>query len=898
MKKFYLLIAGLSLFTSVIYAQNKTSVRHSGVDKLKDAKSSCSTARVVDNAPETLNKNLNIKTRTATPVQINKHKSTNRSKTFQQSYVNNSNVHVKYKKGDPGLIHTTGQLLHEDFEMGMPAGFTIIDGDGFTPFYAFMTNAWIVDSIDAVHKFCALSSSYYQTPGASDDWMITSAITIPSGAVANLTWDASAFDTDPMYQDGYEVLLSTTGVLVSDFTNNLTTVANENHAWTSHSIDLSAYAGQTVYIAFHNNFYDGNLLLVDNIDVSTVSPSDVGVIDVTAPKFSGCNLSNAETVTVKIKNFGTQSISNVPVSFILNSNAAVNETYSPTINSGDTATYTFTAKVDASAAGTYMLKAFTALSGDGSLINDTTTFYFDNAVSSDLTSPLTMGFETTDDLTGWTLSDADGDGVGWALATTYNHSGSYCIRKAGSAGNDNDWLFTKCLDLTAGVNYKLDYFYKNFDLAAIASLQALIGTKNDTTMTQVIVTNPVPTDTTYKYSSTTFSVPSSGIYYIAFRCFSTSGTGTSSERIDDINITLAPPTDVSVVDIPSPLSGCNLSNAETVTIKVKNNGSTAVNNIPVSYQLDANPPVSETLTATINPGDTATYSFSTKLDVSAQGSYTLYTYTSLSGDGNLVNDTMFTYVDNAVSSDLTSPLTMGFELSDDLSGWVFIDADKDGVSWSFSSTFTHSGTYCIRKPGSGHNDNDWLFTKCLDLTAGNTYRLDYFYKNFDLTAMADLQTFVGSSQDTTLTQIIATEPVPTDTTYKFSTNTFTVPSSGIYYVAFRCFSSTGTGTSSERIDDVTLTIDNGNSIKEKNISQAISVYPNPSNGRITLTNSGIDGEYQVKIMNAMGQLVQNTNFSGKYVNHTLDLSSFPNGIYMMEVKTDKQMMNKKIIINK
>ena len=145
-------------------------------------------------------------------------------------------------------------LLQEDFSAGMPSGFTLINGDGGAPAtqVSFITDAWIgyTDLLDTTNM-CAISTSYYTPTTGADDWMITSALSIPAGTKYQLSWDAVA--TDPLYSDGYEVLLSTTGTNASDFTTVLFTTAAEANAWTNRTADLSAYAGQTVYIAFHNN---------------------------------------------------------------------------------------------------------------------------------------------------------------------------------------------------------------------------------------------------------------------------------------------------------------------------------------------------------------------------------------------------------------------------------------------------------------------------------------------------------------------------------------------------------------------------------------------------------------------------------------------------------------------
>ncbi|MBL4656670.1 MAG: choice-of-anchor J domain-containing protein, partial [Flavobacteriales bacterium] len=165
----------------------------------------------------------------------------------------------------------------EDFEGGgtMPAGFATFDVDGLTPnagvtafgFDGTDATAWVIGDDGSGSNNIAISNSWYTPAGTSDDWMITSAITI--GATAVLSWDANA--VDPAFPDGYEIRISTTTQTVAGCLANasLFTIAAENPAVTSRTVDLAAagYSNQTIYLAFRNNSTDQYLLRVDNIKV-------------------------------------------------------------------------------------------------------------------------------------------------------------------------------------------------------------------------------------------------------------------------------------------------------------------------------------------------------------------------------------------------------------------------------------------------------------------------------------------------------------------------------------------------------------------------------------------------------------------------------------------------------
>ncbi|MCX8532282.1 T9SS-dependent choice-of-anchor J family protein [Chryseobacterium luquanense] len=169
------------------------------------------------------------------------------------------------------------QIFQENFDgsgQGISA-WTVIDVDGLIPATSvnFITNGW--NRIDRAGttgsfggpagNFAAMSTSWYNPAGTSNDWLISPTIPV-SGASPTLYWDAKA--QDATYRDGYKVMLSPNGGnTVADFTVQLYSTTAENSSWTSRAADLTPYIGQNVRFAFVNNSNDKFLLLVDNIKV-------------------------------------------------------------------------------------------------------------------------------------------------------------------------------------------------------------------------------------------------------------------------------------------------------------------------------------------------------------------------------------------------------------------------------------------------------------------------------------------------------------------------------------------------------------------------------------------------------------------------------------------------------
>jgi hypothetical protein len=79
-----------------------------------------------------------------------------------------------------------------------------------------------------------------------------------------------------------------------------------------------------------------------------------------------------------------------------------------------------------------------------------------------------------------------------------------------------------------------------------------------------------------------------------------------------------------------------------------------------------------------------------------------------------------------------------------------------------------------------------------------------------------------------------------------------------------------------------------------NFSDEINVYPNPTNGHITIANASAFGSYYtVSVIDIYGRVVK------LFANATqLNISNLPNGMYTIQLIADGKVANKKIILNK
>ncbi|MDG1219082.1 MAG: GEVED domain-containing protein [Flavobacteriaceae bacterium] len=116
-------------------------------------------------------------------------------------------------------------------------------------------------------------------------------------------------------------------------------------------------------------FKPGRRDLVGTFQIAANYSNDIGVVSVDTP-VSGL-LSNSESVTVSIFNYGEDAVSNFDVSYQLDSGTIITETYSGTVESTETVQHTFSTTADLSTVGqTYVIVSYTSLSGDEDSSND------------------------------------------------------------------------------------------------------------------------------------------------------------------------------------------------------------------------------------------------------------------------------------------------------------------------------------------------------------------------------------------------------------------------------------------------------------------------------------------------------------------------------------------------
>lgn len=316
----------------------------------------------------------------------------------------------------------------------------------------------------------------YSSANTADDWFISPAITP--------TKDGRVMVSYGLYGDSYIEkcdVYSGTEATVAGMTTLQTSHPSLLGELTSSFFMLNVKAGEPFRVGFHCvSEPDRYRLYLVNFSVQEVDKVvDLKVSDVLSPA-SGKDLGQ-ETVSVRIKNEGTDPAEGFDVGFKVNDGEATTEHISATLAAGESMDYTFTAKADLSEGPkTHTIKAFTAFDGDVVTANDTTSVKIRNSKA--VVPPYSTSLEPTEDtedLLYYNLNEDDGD---WSInasmwtntARTGYSSLVYNYNKENAA---NDWVIFPPMSVEEGT-YVLRYWYSAMDDRNEEKMAVYWGTGN------------------------------------------------------------------------------------------------------------------------------------------------------------------------------------------------------------------------------------------------------------------------------------------------------------------------------------------------------------------------------------------------------------------------------------
>ncbi len=564
------------------------------------------------------------------------------------------------------------------------------------------------------------------------------------------------------YMGTLQVEISTDGgntytILVPPFTDN-------QDKWQNLEVDLSAYAGESqVKIRLRGMIGPSSLseMALDDIMLIDKGGEDLAVTEIINPG-SACGLTK-ENVEIEIENQGTQAVpngTNIPVSYFFAGNPVVNETLtlSSDLQPGQTVNYLFTTQANINP-GTSVIQADVKHANDNNDLNDTLSKTIRN--ESPTTGPSTMTFDGYSTCSNSCFSscffsgmfeNVNYDDFDWVVETgatpssntgpSQDHTtgtGNYIYTEINSSTcyNSVAILEARCQDFSSMSNPSLNFWYHMYG-SGIGTLHIDVKEGNDPWTQDVALVLSGNLDQWLNQSVDLSAYAGEPSVSIRFRAVSGSST-IGDIALDDISILDASQLDLTVTEIVSPNSGCNLGNSETVSIQFQNNSNQIVpagTDITMGFSVRGIPTTEVFTTPNpIPPSTPQSYTFNAGADLTFPGDQDFKAFLTIAGDNNPVNDTLRKEVANqtfrttsaletfdsetaaGTSCTTVQPLEGFFtNIATDDSDWLVRSGSTSSTSTGPSSDHTGGGNYVYTEGSSCLNSTAILESKCVDLS--------------------------------------------------------------------------------------------------------------------------------------------------------------------------------------
>jgi hypothetical protein len=314
-------------------------------------------------------------------------------------------------------------------------------------------------------------------------------------------------------------------------------------------------------------------------------------------------IGSSESISVDVWNEGSLDLQNFTVSYVLDDQNVVSEEVTGSLKPGEMMRYTFSKGVNFSEAGLdYKITAWLSMLDDTNRANDTSSVVIRNTLKD------TVFLMSNESVTSSNCIFYDTGGP------DDTHSGDeYFVKTFTTERPDEKYIFEMYLDIELGYDFISIYDGKDTTSAAILTNSSGNGTR---------------------------IFESSG-RSLTFKFNSDPAYNRAGWRADLKGVQVSE-TDVSVKYLEAPITSNELGSKEKIGIWVYNSGSLAQKDVMVSYVVNQEETITETIHGILPAMSDTLFYFQTTADLSEAGvKYHITTWSNVLNDENRENDTLF-----------------------------------------------------------------------------------------------------------------------------------------------------------------------------------------------------------------------------------------------------------------
>lgn len=494
-------------------------------------------------------------------------------------------------------------------------------------------STWAFNSNDKAVRYT------YNSNNDGNDWLISPAINIAETGYYKLSFVYSGSNYGERMSVHYGK--SADAASMTNTIIDLGTFFDETDV-TGESLIYVSNPGE-IRIGFYAYSEKGKFKIVlKNVDLKKANGVDAGIKEITSP-VTGENLGE-EPVTISLINNGKEPISNFEIGYSVNGEKTVKETYTGTVNSGTSATHTFTTKVDLSQPrGIYNIKTWVKLEGDEVTANDSAEIKVKNITEAGI--PYYTSFEDPEENENIKFFNLNNDDSSWGVEknggwSMFSRTGDYCILYNYNKENDaDDWAILEGIQMEPGY-YSLKFWYATMG-DHNEKLAVYYGKEQnfEAMTTKIVEYSPFMTEN-YIESASVIHIEEAGKYYFGFYAFSDKNNNVIV--IDDISIERisGEQVDLAILQAVSPMYGyVREQTSQDLEFLVSNLGIKDAEKVQIKASVDGKQVLEETVNVKAQETISKTVKDALKL---APGKYVLKIEIFAEDDSDLENNVLET----------------------------------------------------------------------------------------------------------------------------------------------------------------------------------------------------------------------------------------------------------------